>query len=481
MYISQLYFDLIKSDKKLISVPPISALIDIAFNEEEKNPKINITYLPYLNDKYIDGYFIYKNLRNENNIKEISVLFCIIDDNEYYNYPLSKLKKEIIINEVYFIYIKGNKKINIFDAIEKYLTILNKNIIKQITLGNGFFSPVRKMPIYEVINEAFIKNKNFSVQSSTLVKFNIKKVGGNEAVIKQRIYFIIYKLFEKAKIEGAIILDHKTYKNNIHYFKQNQYITGNVLIVKLYDNSYLSDNNFMTIHDELMNCDIPYVIYYLSQKKEKENNSKIKYGEKVKKALEIKIVKEFLLYTEIPRKISFEFNDESPHYYYQVTDHQNNIILYEKNQYDIKFLDYYYELIEKYEKFCYLKGRYYKDVLNFRDIIYFIKKKNEYRTYDIFKLSNHSKGPSLLDFFNYNNFDVKIKNVQNEEFPFDWKDILNDMINSKENIKINKKGKCGKKMNKKFNIKDELEEEMEEYSDESQEDNSDYDSQGENY
>ena len=38
------------------------------------------------------------------------------------------INKNIIINELYFIYIKGIKDINIYDSIEKYLNILNINI-----------------------------------------------------------------------------------------------------------------------------------------------------------------------------------------------------------------------------------------------------------------------------------------------------------------------------------------------------------------
>ena len=71
--------------------------------------------------------------------KEIDVLYCIIDDNEYYLNNIPLINENIIINEVYFIVRKGLKEINYIDAIEKYLSFFNKKNIKQITLGSGFF------------------------------------------------------------------------------------------------------------------------------------------------------------------------------------------------------------------------------------------------------------------------------------------------------------------------------------------------------
>ena len=72
--------------------------------------------------------------------KEIDVLYCIIDDNEYYLDNIPRINKNIVIYELYFIYIKGIKDINIYNAIEKYLNVLNKKNIKQITFGNFFIS-----------------------------------------------------------------------------------------------------------------------------------------------------------------------------------------------------------------------------------------------------------------------------------------------------------------------------------------------------
>ena len=481
-------------NKNFISVP-FSSFLEMTVYDEEKSKKNKIlTYLPNLKDKYLDGNYIYKHLSvnngNENNIdiKEIDTLFCIIDDNEYYNLNLSHLKKDIIINEVYFLYIKGNKNINILDAIDKYLNRLNKNIIKQITLGPGFFigSDIINMPIFEIIKNADNNKKKLSIQSSTLVKIDYLPSLPKDNII--RLYFGIFKLFQKAKIEGFIVLDYKTYKSNINQFKQLQYLKGKVLIIKIYDTSNLLDKNFAAISEELMNCDIPYIIYYISdeEKYNKDNTkSKIKTNEEIK----IKVIKEFLFYSEIPKKINFEFDQETAkeyfYHYHKVTDYDNDCILFQQTYRNICFLNFYFNLLKKYEKFCY-EGNYYdlKDNYYYYKL-YFMKHKNSYNTYNLFKESNigikdDSKNSSINiysevkeNYFDYDKFDLQINNIQNENFPCDLKHICKEIGGNTGNIKIGHKNKRGQKMSKKCNKKYELEEEMEEYSDDSQED--DYD------
>ena len=151
-----------------------------------------MAYLPKENSNYIDADFLDK---NKNKITEINELYCIIDDNEYYNnnnFP--EIDKEIILNDIYFIYIKGNKKINIFNAIKKYLKLLNKNTIKQITLGNNFFFidssninnnnldyldekfiSCETMPIMEMFNYAFINNKKLTnlIAENIVIKYEM--------------------------------------------------------------------------------------------------------------------------------------------------------------------------------------------------------------------------------------------------------------------------------------------------------------------
>ena len=111
LYKTKYYLDRIKSENnsnhKLID-DSFTVISDIIFNKEKI---FQLSYLPYENSKYKDGNFLYK---NKNNIKEIKELYCIIDDNEYYNNnTLPEINKETIINDIYFIYIKG-KKISIF-------------------------------------------------------------------------------------------------------------------------------------------------------------------------------------------------------------------------------------------------------------------------------------------------------------------------------------------------------------------------------
>ena len=367
-------------DKYKVKQPiSITSLIDITFNEQEKNEKIKLVYLPYLNNKYIDGNYLHKYLslnnkkNNDNSNNEIEVLFCIFDDNEYFNYNLLTFKKEIIINEVYFIYIKGNKNINLFEAIEKYLNLLNKNIINKITLGSGFFQ--KDEIILEMIDYAFINKRKFRVQSSTLINFNIDVY--YYRYIIQKIYFGIYFLFEKGKINGSIVLDFKNYKNN-NSFKAIEEIEAKFLVIKLYDCDNLSDENFVKISNDLINCNIHYVICYISQTgKENKNN----INKEVKLPFYFKIDKKFLLYSEIPRKISYEINKENiyNYYYYEIFDYQNNLILYFQDTEEISefpLFNYYFFLVEKHEKFCFKRCEYWEDFGYFCHKFYFIKKRD---------------------------------------------------------------------------------------------------------
>jgi len=470
VYKSEHYFNSYK-EKLPIS---ISSLNDIAFHEQEKNEKIKLVYLPYLKDKFIDGKYLYKNLKlnnkneNGNSNKEIEVLFCIIDDNEYYNYNLIEFKKEIIINEVYFIYIKGDKNINLYDAIEKYLNLLNKNIINKITLGSGFFQEyeILDIPILEMIDYAFINKKKFSVQSSTIINFNFSKDYVN--YIKQKIYFGIYILFENGKIDGSIVLDYKAYKNNnnndINSFKAKEEIKGKFLVIKIYDSNNLSDEKFMKICNVLINCDIDLVICFISQTRKEIKNSICK---KVKLQFDFKANKEFLLYSEIPRKISYEMNKETiyDYYYYEVLDCQNDLILYIQNTEKIReipLFNYYFCQLEKYEKFCFKRYEYWDDTGYCCNKFYFIKKKNTYKTYDIIICTNKKEEEiDINQFFKWKVTDVKIENITYKDLSFDWKNI------SKQSK--NKKGKKGHKMNEKQIIDDELE--NEEFINDSEEDN----------
>ena len=207
LYKTKYYLDRIKAENnsniKLID-DSFNEISDIIFNEQKI---FQLTYLPNENDKYIDAKFLYK---NKNNIKEIKELYCIIDDNEYYknnNFP--EINKETILNDIYFIYIKGNKNINIFNAIKQYLQLLNKNIIKQITLGNNFFFidyrninininkdekyiSCEPMPIMEMLNYAFINNKKLTnlIAENIAIKYEI--INNDLLGDKLKIFFGLY-------------------------------------------------------------------------------------------------------------------------------------------------------------------------------------------------------------------------------------------------------------------------------------------------
>ena len=147
IYKSNYILNKIKDDKIFTNIS-IEGLTQITFYEQEKYEHIELVLLPTKKIKFQDGLYIKKNLMNENDLnnnclnKEIDVLYCIIDDNEYYLDNIPRINKNIAINELYFIYIKGIKDINIYNAIEKYLNVLNKKNIKQITFGNFFISQI---------------------------------------------------------------------------------------------------------------------------------------------------------------------------------------------------------------------------------------------------------------------------------------------------------------------------------------------------
>ena len=105
--------------------------------------------MPKINNQtkeiYYDGLYIDENIIiNKNSLgQEIDVLYCIIDDNEYYKY-VKPIKDNIINKNIYFIFAKGIKNININDAMINYLNNIDKNEIKEIHLGKGFFQEEKK-------------------------------------------------------------------------------------------------------------------------------------------------------------------------------------------------------------------------------------------------------------------------------------------------------------------------------------------------
>ena len=287
LYKAKYYLDRIKeknnSDIKLID-DPSTVISDIIFNVIFNEEKISqLAYLPKENSNYIDANFLDK---NKNKITEINELYCIIDDNEYYNNNnFQEIDKEIILNDIYFIYIKGNKKINIFNAIKKYLKLLNKNTIKQITLGNNFFFidssninnnnldyldekfiSCETMPIMEMFNYAFINNKKLTNLIAENIVIKYEMINNDLLGDKLKIFFGLYFIFEKQKIDRLIILNNDmllNYKDN----KDNlEKVKGDILILKFDDFSQIDFGKIKAYKEKTK---IQYILFYMNNK----NNS----------------------------------------------------------------------------------------------------------------------------------------------------------------------------------------------------------------
>ena len=112
IYKSNIIFNKICGELKI--KPSISSFIDITFYEKMKYEQFNLVYLPSNKNEYKDCLFIQRFLNNEINLnneskKEIETLYCIIDKYKFYNDNLYIINKDIIINNLFFIYIKKMK------------------------------------------------------------------------------------------------------------------------------------------------------------------------------------------------------------------------------------------------------------------------------------------------------------------------------------------------------------------------------------
>ena len=234
LYKSNFIFNRISIDESLRNLS-FEGLIDIALNEQEKYEHIHLTLLPKNNYNYKDYLYMQKNLKNNNDLdknnncmnKVIDMLYCIIDDNEYYLNLNFIINKNITINEIYFIYIKGIKDINKNEAIGKYLNALNKNNIKQITFGYGFYGLEiikkdywhkkdiikiiinEKIPLMEIINDGLLNNKKYIFPKSISINLLIEQ---HDYTIENRLkyFFGIYYLFQGQNINGIFELNSKS-------------------------------------------------------------------------------------------------------------------------------------------------------------------------------------------------------------------------------------------------------------------------------
>ena len=440
----------------------ISCITDIVFNVQKNQKNIQLVYLPYNETEYKDSEFFYN---NKNNIKEIDELYCIIDDNEYYKQKnLIKINKNIIINDVYFIYIKGNKNINIFNAIKEYLIILKENTFKQISLGcnlfvvdwndkekNNDYKLYDKIPIVQMVNYALINNKALTNLIPEKLPIKLKWFSFNSLGTKLKVILGLFLIFEKQAIDGFVVLNSniflnneqdKTYKNIEDMAK----ITGNALIIKFKD-----FNNIVLpkIKSLLKKIQIKDVVFY--ECKNENKNLEINQNK-----LDLKDIndKNFIFYSENPndkRKFTYDH-----HYLYlEVTDNNNNLILSLKSGFYIsdrsKWLYNLLFLLDKYNKICFnylIYNNYYKiDFIKQKHIAYFYGVNNaiaDNAIIDINEINDYIKSNFSL------NFDNIIKNNFNND-----KNIYRDKNKSKKN---GNKG-FSYKMNPKQMIENELDEE----------------------
>ena len=498
LYKSQKISELINQND---SFKNIEGLIDIALNEQEKYENIQLAYLPKNNNNYKDSLYIEKNIYNDldldknNNCKnkEIDTLFCIIDDNEYYLGKNMNINKNIIINEIYFIYIKGIKNININDAIEKYLNSLNKKNIKQITYGHSFYKididknktsyitddeilkNSYKIPINKIIIDALIDNKKYSFPIPISINLLMKQYFYNQN--KLIFYLGIYHLFPNQKIDGIIEINSKSY-DHPNTFEKIKNSNGNILIIKYIGLSSLDDNNFNKLVKKCLKLDIPNVIIYITKNvnDNKKKNDEIIYFDLDKN-------KNYLIYSEIPTKKIYL---KEQFMIYQVLDSNNNIIIQEP--YDFRFYKNYLInhlfLLKKYDNLCF-KWNYNNDIYY---KMYFIKKKSYFDLYIENKSlkyfypdnSLYTDKNIRIDFeevVNYckNILNLNINKIINNGGYVDWSDVLKT---AQKNKNKNKKGGLSKKLfSNKMNQNQILEYEFEDdenyYDDEDEEEEND--------
>ena len=507
LYKSKYILNQINKDKALNDLS-LEGLSEITFNEQEKNEHIELVLLPSKKKKFKDGLYIEKNLNNENDLKdnkclnkEIDILYCIIDDNEYYLDDIPHINKNIIINELYFIYIKGIKDINIYDSIEKYLNILNINIknIKQITFGISFYNLGNdkkingysegylyydNTPIMRMINDALVKNKKIKLPEHISINLAMKKcVEPIKNVIKFN--FGIYFLFEK-KFDGLIEVNSKSYNSNI--IDKIKDLKPKFLIIKYKGISSLDDENFNKFVKKCLKIYIPYVIFYIAKG---ENYNK----KKTEKVTEFNLDEDtgYLLYNEIPNKyLQLEHNLKT-YERFEVTDSDDNIILQERkiNPLNKNELVSHLFLLKEYKNLCfkwnYNEKTYYKIYFIKKDFVYDVFIVNKFLVEKYYNAENNIEKymdkriyVRFNEVINYckGKLNLKIDKIINNGFPYEWSDVLKNKKKNKGENK-NKNKTSGENLTvKKINPKKILDYELEEddyYDDEDEdEENNDF-------
>ena len=335
----------IKKKKIHISIPLISELNDIHYQIIKYLKNIQLAYLPKKNNKtgelYYDGSYIEVNIINNKNIlkQEIDILYCIIDDNEYYKF-IKSIDKNVIINKVYFKFIKGKKKINIYDAIKNYLKKIIGNNINEIILGEEFFKEEiekyndnysnYKFPIMDcVYEEVFFHSKNIKLSNRTLIKFSLDKFEGN--VLK--LILGLSLLFDSINfnILGVKVIDSR-FPNKINDESKTSQIK--YIILKIYNFSFLENEE---LKEYLENNKSASIMLYLN-----EGAMNYKSNKYFNRDIKISILEDrnFIFYSETPIKLNFS------EYSTKITN-KGDLILLERKKYAF-ILDEYIENLNEY-------------------------------------------------------------------------------------------------------------------------------------
>ena len=501
LYKANYFANQVKLDMSL-PIPSIEGLYDIALNQQEKYEHIQLVLLPDKCSKFKDYLYIQKNLRNKNNNgmnKEIDTLYCIIDDNEYFFDKILNINESIIINEIYFIYIKGDKDINIINAIHNYLKVLNKKNIKSITFGSSFYEfefskensyymrdkddlkNSENTPIMEMIKDSVINKQRCTFPKSISLRIfdNLKRISTRTNL---KIYLGFNLLFSGQNIENIYEVNSNSYNPGILEKIKNSKIID--LIIKFNGLSSLDDNNYHHFVQRCLKLDIPNIIFYIDI--DKSNNKK-----ENDKVINFKLDEftNYLLYSEIPTK---KLNLSNHFDCYQVIDSNNNIIIEERvNNKIYNYLICHLFLLKKYNNLCF---SYYHDE-NVYYKMYFIQKKDCYDIYVVNKDENKYQKEEDLKIYKYwdkKRYDnivvyfeevieyckeflnLKIDKVTYNNIPLDWNDILKNKLNNKN--KNFKAGLSKKLFSNKINQKQifEYELEDEEYFDDDEEENDDF-------
>ena len=400
-------------------------------NQLIKNVKnIQLAYLPRINNKtkkeYYDGIYIEENIIINKNVlgQKIDVLFCIIDDNEYYKYVQS-IKDNIIINNIYFIFVKGNKNINIYDAMANYLDKINVYNIKELHLGKGFFQEEKEIcfkhlfyyniPMMNLLNEdIFIYKKNFSLSKNIIIKANVdfEIFKGN----KCKLLLGLSLLFDNINIniDGAKVIDSR-FPNQIEEnskLSQEKYI-----VIKIYDFSFLENEKLKEYFND--NKNISFIMLYISEKAIK--NLSIKNKDNINKNIDFLIKKkDFIIYSEKSIQLLGEYNEATTKI--EAINH-NGLFLLEvnKNINDNQNLNNFNEYLFLFKKFNSIKytEKYFSFIIDYNNIIIDFYESYQYRENDNLYIEKINKSNRVIKYLKPNINIIYFVNYYYDEIKFD--------------------------------------------------------------